>query len=83
VIRGNQSTGQGQLLSCTVDDWRCRVLVDDALQIGWPIEVQEGVVLYRAAQPFGSGTRVSYDFYLLELSSQPVQLSTTGKPHTL
>jgi hypothetical protein len=77
LIRGNQSTGHGQLLSCAVDDWRCRILVDDALQIGWPAEVRENVVLYRAAQPLRfSGTRVSYDFYLVEPSSQPVRLST-------
>ncbi len=76
VIRGNQSTGHSQLLSCTIDDWGCRVLTEAATPIRWPVEVRKDVVLYAGSTAYGDdGKRLHYDFYLVDSSSQPVRLS--------
>jgi len=69
VIRGTPSTGQGQLLSCTIDDWSCRVLTEAATPIRWPVEVRKGVVLYAGSEAYADGKRLHYDFYLVDLSS--------------
>jgi hypothetical protein len=75
VIRDNPSTDRSQLLSCTIDDWSCRVLTEAATPIRWPVEGRKDVVLYAWGETYGSRKRQHFDFYLVDSSSQPVRLS--------
>jgi hypothetical protein len=77
VVRANQAAGSSELLSCSVENWSCRVLVRAPHQIAWPLEVRKDVVLYAGSEPFGiQGRRRSYDLYLAEGVNMPIRLST-------
>jgi hypothetical protein len=75
VIRGKQTGGDSELLSCSIENWKCRVLVRAPQPIYWPVEVRKDVVLYSGSELYGEGRRRQYDFYLTEPPNEPVRLS--------
>jgi hypothetical protein len=75
VIRGNQAGGNAELLSCSIENWKCRVLVRAPQPIYWPVEVRKDVVLYSGSELYAEGRRRQYDFYLAEPPNEPVRLS--------
>jgi hypothetical protein len=76
VVRGKQTGGNSELLSCSIEDWNCRVLVRAPEPIYWPVEVRKDVALYSGSEPYADGRRRKYDFYLAEPPNEPVRLST-------
>jgi len=74
IIKENQTSGDNQLLSCTIDDWKCRILTQSPTLIRWPVEVRNDIVLY--AHETRDGRRRYYDFDLVELYSRPFKLSS-------
>jgi hypothetical protein len=59
VVRGNQAAETSELLSCSVEDWRCRVLVQAPYPISWPVEVRNNVALYSAGETFSLSRRTN------------------------
>jgi hypothetical protein len=75
VVRGKQAGGNSELLSCSIENWKCRVLVRAPQPIYWPVEVRRDVVLYSGSELYAEGRRRKYDFYLAESLNEPVRLS--------
>ena len=75
VVRGKQFGGYAELLSCSIENWECRVLVMAPQPIYWPVEVRKDVVLYSGSELYAEGRRRQYDLYLAEPPNQPVRLS--------
>jgi hypothetical protein len=75
LIRGKQTGGSTELLSCGIEKWNCRVLVRAPQPIYWPVENGRGAVLYSGSELYAEGRRRKYDFYLAFPSTEPVRLS--------
>lgn len=50
VVRGGKAAPGSEILSCTADDWNCRVVVQPTAANIWPVEVRKDVVLYSGSE---------------------------------
>lgn len=50
VVRGKETAAGSEILSCSVDDWECRVLVRTEEANLWPVEIRKDIVLYNGRQ---------------------------------
>jgi hypothetical protein len=75
VVRGKQTGGSTELLSCTIEDWNCRVIVRAPQPVYWPVEIRKDAVLYSGSELYAEGQRRKYDFYFATPPTDPVRLS--------
>lgn len=75
VVRGKQTEEPSELLSCSVEDWSCRILLRSPHPIHWPVAVSDNIVLYSGGEPIGETHRQKYDFYAVKPPAEPVRLS--------
>jgi len=76
VVRGKETVAGSEVLSCTIENWNCRVLAQAYEPILWPVEVRKDVVLYVGSELTATGRRRQHDFFLVESPLQPIRLST-------
>lgn len=78
-VRAQASRTEQELISCTVSDWRCTLLLRSPNSILSPVDLGGGKILFALGYPVirdGKVTRYRrYDFHIVSAGRQPVKMT--------
>jgi hypothetical protein len=88
VVRQHSDSGTSDLLSCTTDTFRCKLLYNSTNSITSPVEIDERRILFVSGQPrtdggnlrsrylgFSVNTYVKHDIWRLDLDQAPSRVT--------
>lgn len=80
-VRQKKESRQRELVSCLVQTWRCRIVVQTDNDVVSPAEIGKDVIVYASSPLTAYDNRQRYahhDFYLVRIGASPVKLSSFG-----
>jgi hypothetical protein len=81
-VRQKKESRHSELISCFVQTWQCRFVIQTDNDVVSPVEIEKDVIVYSSSPLITLADRQRYsrhDFYLVKAGSDPIQLSDFGE----
>jgi|NGEPerStandDraft_6_1074524.scaffolds.fasta_scaffold65255_1 hypothetical protein len=81
-VRQKKESRHRELISCFVQTWQCRFVIQTDNDVVSPVEIEKDVIVYSSSPLVTLPDRQRYsrhDFYLVKVGSDPIQLSDFGE----